>query len=55
VGHLLGSGTIGRTEAGAQGSLLEQIRGGEVVQRFNGGEERKFLLGGDTVCNLGVV
>ncbi|KAH6677263.1 hypothetical protein B0J14DRAFT_506675 [Halenospora varia] len=49
VGDLLGSGTISGTEPGTQGSLLEQIQGGMVALKLNGGEERKFLLDGDSI------
>jgi fumarylacetoacetase len=54
VGDLLGSGTISGTEAGTQGSLLEQIQGGKVALKLNHGEERKFLEDGDTVTIRGV-
>lgn len=50
---LLGSGTISGTEPGTQGSLLEQIQGGKVSLKLNGGEERKFLLDGDTITIRG--
>ena len=54
VGDLLGSGTISGTEAGAEGSMLEQCKGGKEVIKLNGGVERKFLQDGDTVILRGV-
>lgn len=54
AGDLLGSGTISGTEPGTQGSLLEQIQGGKVALKLNAGEERKFLMDGDTVTIRGV-
>ncbi|OBT75498.1 hypothetical protein VF21_04899 [Pseudogymnoascus sp. 05NY08] len=53
TGDLLGSGTISGSEPGTQGSLLEQIHGGKVALKLNGGEERKFLQDGDTVTIRG--
>lgn len=53
TGDLFGSGTISGEEPGTQGSLLEQIQGGKVALKLNGGEERKFLQDGDTVAIRG--
>ena len=53
VGDLLGSGTISGADPGTQGSLLEQIKGGKVSLKLNGGEERKFLEDGDVVTIKG--
>ena len=53
VGDLLGSGTISGTEAGTQGSMLEQCSNGKGTVRLNGGEERTFLEDGDTVTIRG--
>ncbi|KAF5017846.1 hypothetical protein F66182_10196 [Fusarium sp. NRRL 66182] len=52
-GDLFGSGTISGEEPGTQGSLLEQIQGGKVAIKLNGGEERKFLQDGDTITIRG--
>jgi fumarylacetoacetase len=52
-GDLLGSGTISGTEPRTQGSMLEQIQGGKVTIKLEGGEERKFLEDGDTVTIRG--
>jgi fumarylacetoacetase len=52
-GDLFGSGTISGEEPGTQGSLLEQIQGGKVSIKLNGGEERKFLQDGDTITIRG--
>jgi fumarylacetoacetase len=53
TGDLLGSGTISGTEPGSQGSMLEQNQGGKSTIKLEGGEERKFLLDGDTVTIRG--
>lgn len=53
TGDLLGSGTISGTDPQTQGSLLEQIQGGKIPIRLNGGEERRFLEDGDTVTIRG--
>lgn len=52
-GDLLGSGTISGTEAGTEGSILEQTKGGKVPLSLSGGEERKFLQDGDTLVIRG--
>ena len=52
-GDLLGSGTISGSEPGTEGSILEQIQGGKVALKLNGGEERKFLEDGDIVTIRG--
>lgn len=52
-GDLFGSGTISGEEPGTQGSLLEQIQGGKVAIKLNGGEERKFLQDGDKITIRG--
>jgi len=53
TGDLLGSGTISGTDPGTQGSLLEQIQGGKVPLKLEGGEERRFLEDGDTITIRG--
>jgi len=53
TGDLLGSGTISGTAPGTQGSLLEQIQGGKVPLKLEGGEERRFLEDGDTITIRG--
>ena len=52
VGDLLGSGTISGTEAGSQGSLLEQTDGGKKTFPVDQ-EQRKFLEDGDTIVIRG--
>lgn len=54
VGDLLGSGTISGTEAGSQGSLLEQTENGKKPITLTDGEERTFLQDGDEVVFRGV-
>lgn len=53
VGDLLGSGTISGTEAGTQGSLLEQCSNGKSTLKLNDGEERTFLEDYDVVTIKG--
>lgn len=53
TGDLFGSGTISGTEAGTQGSLLEQNQAGKTPIQLEGGETRKFLLDGDEVVITG--
>ncbi len=53
VGDLLGSGTISGTEPGALGSFLELSQAGKQTIQLQGGEERKFLLDGDTITFRG--
>ena len=53
IGDLFGSGTISGNDPGTQGSILEQIQGGSVPLKLNGGEERKFLEDHDTVVIRG--
>lgn len=54
VGDLLGSGTISGTEAGSQGSLLEQTKNGKETIKLTDGEERAFLQDGDEVVLRGI-
>lgn len=53
VGDLLGSGTISGTESTQYGSMLEQCAGGKSPIKLDCGEERAFLLDGDTVIMRG--
>ena len=53
AGDLFGSGTISGTEAGTEGSILEQTQGGKAPLSLSGGEERKFLQDGDTLVIRG--
>lgn len=48
-GDLLGSGTISGTEKGSYGSLLELCWGGKEPIKLPNGEERTFLVDGDTL------
>ena len=52
IGDLLGSGTISGTEAGSQGSLLEQTDGGKRTFSVDQ-EQRNFLEDGDTIVIRG--
>ena len=52
AGDLMGSGTISGTEAGTQGSLLEQTHNGKEAIKI-GSLERKFLEDGDEVVIRG--
>lgn len=52
-GDLFGSGTISGTEPGTEGSILEQTKGGKEPLKLEAGEERKFLLDGDTLVIRG--
>lgn len=54
VGDLLGSGTISGTEKSAYGSMLELCWGGKEPIALPNGEERKFLLDGDSINLKGV-
>lgn len=55
VGDLLGSGTIsGKDDLASYGALLEQTENGQVPIKFDSGEERTFLLDGDTITFRGV-
>lgn len=49
VGDMLGSGTISGTEKHQYGSMLELCWGGKEPIKLPNGEERKFLLDGDSV------
>ena len=53
VGDLLGSGTISGTEAGTQGSMLEQCSNGKSALKLNDGEERRFFEDYDVVTMKG--
>ena len=48
-GDLLGSGTMSGVAKGSQAALIEITKGGSVPLKLNNGEERDFLLDGDTV------
>jgi len=48
-GDLLGTGTLSGPAAGQGGSLLELTQGGKQPITLPGGEQRTFLLDGDTV------
>ncbi len=52
-GDLFGSGTVSGTEPGSAGCLLEATRGGADAFGLPSGEERTFLLDGDTVIMRG--
>jgi fumarylacetoacetase len=52
-GDLLGSGTLSGREPQQAGSLLELTRGGQEPLRLPNGEERSFLLDGDTLTLRG--
>ncbi len=54
VGDLLGSGTISGTEKSSYGSLLELSWSGKEPLKLPNGEERTFLLDGDTLSLEGV-
>ncbi|KIW06753.1 fumarylacetoacetase [Verruconis gallopava] len=55
TGDLIGSGTIsGKGDPSTFGALLEQTENGKVSLKLNNGEERTFLLDGDTVTFRGV-
>jgi fumarylacetoacetase len=54
TGDLLGSGTISGKERDTLGSMLEINRAGKDSVKLANGEERKFLLDGDTVTLRGV-
>ncbi|SLM35400.1 fumarylacetoacetase [Lasallia pustulata] len=53
VGDLLGSGTISGTEAGTQGSMLEQCSNGKSTLKLSDGEERRFFEDYDVVTIKG--
>ncbi|QDS74651.1 hypothetical protein FKW77_009299 [Venturia effusa] len=54
VGDLMGSGTIsGKGDPTSYGALLEQTENGQVPIKFDSGEERTFLLDGDTITFRG--
>jgi fumarylacetoacetase len=46
---MLGSGTISGTEKHQYGSMLELCWGGKEPIKLPNGEERKFLVDGDSV------
>ncbi|KAF2428874.1 fumarylacetoacetate hydrolase FahA [Tothia fuscella] len=55
VGDLMGSGTIsGKDDRDSYGALLEQTENGQIPIKFDSGEERTFLLDGDTITFTGV-
>ena len=54
TGDLLGSGTISGPEKHQYGSMLELCWGGKEVISLPNGEERKFLLDGDSIILRGV-
>lgn len=49
TGDLLGSGTISGPEKHERGALIEIVWGGKEPITLPNGEERKFLLDGDSV------
>lgn len=49
AGDLFGTGTISAADDDGQGSLIEITRGGRHAVTLDNGEERTFLLDGDTV------
>jgi len=53
AGDLLGSGTLSGPQPQQAGSLLELTRGGKEPIRLPNGEERTFLLDGDTLTLRG--
>jgi fumarylacetoacetase len=52
-GDLLGTGTLSGPMPGQGGSLLELTQGGKQPITLPGGEQRTFLLDGDTVILRG--
>jgi len=54
TGDMLGSGTISGTEKSQFGSMLELCWKGEQPIQLPGGEERKFLVDGDSINLRGV-
>ena len=52
-GDLLGTGTLSGPMPGQGGSLLELTQGGKRPVTLPGGEQRTFLLDGDTVILRG--
>jgi fumarylacetoacetase len=55
VGDLMGSGTIsGKDDRDSYGALLEQTENGQIPVKLDGGEERTFILDGDTITFRGV-
>jgi fumarylacetoacetase len=52
-GDLLGTGTLSGPMPGQGGSLLELTQGGKLPINLPGGEQRTFLLDGDTVILRG--
>jgi len=53
-GDLLGSGTISGSDDSSCGSLLEQNKAGKQKVKLQNGEERVFLLDGDSITIRGV-
>ena len=54
TGDLLGSGTISGPEKHQYGSMLELCWGGKEQIQLPNGEERKFLLDGDSIVLRGI-
>jgi fumarylacetoacetase len=51
----MGSGTIsGKDDRDSYGALLEQTENGQIPVKLDGGEERTFILDGDTITFKGV-
>ncbi len=53
TGDLLGSGTISGKEKDTLGSMLEINKAGKEIVKLSNGEERKFLVDGDTITIKG--
>jgi fumarylacetoacetase len=53
TGDLLGSGTISGTEKHQRGSIMEICWGGKEPFTLPTGEERKFLVDGDSILLTG--
>ena len=54
TGDILGSGTISGPEKHQYGSMLELCWGGKETIKLSNGEERKFLVDGDSINLTGV-
>ena len=54
TGDLLGTGTISGTDKSMYGSMLELNWGGKETIQLPNGEERKFLVDGDSIILRGV-
>lgn len=54
TGDILGSGTISGPEKHEYGSMMELCWGGKETVTLSNGEERKFLVDGDSINLTGV-